>query len=200
MLNVICRIFCFIKEWADVFLIGVGLSAFILYYCQKRDQWKSAATELKDQITEIEEKIQALKNRPHDLSNITLYQLGPIITENMWQKHHSLLGRHLDEDDRRVIQRFYNSVVRVEQARLDLVKCLVDTWAHKSYMEQKIIAEHCMDNSPISNDVFSDKIDEFLQNPNVFTPQVCLQIIRTANDIQLLTGTATFDRLKKFSK
>lgn len=53
MLGIIHTVFTFIRDWADVFLIAVGLSAIAVYFFQKRDKKRSAATLILGQINSI---------------------------------------------------------------------------------------------------------------------------------------------------
>lgn len=86
MLGIIHTVFTFIRDWADVFLIAVGLSAMIVYIFQKRDKKRSAATLILGQIDSIEEKIGILKNG-HQLNNVVVYHSKTIISENTWEKY-----------------------------------------------------------------------------------------------------------------
>ena len=79
MLGIIHTVFTFIRDWADVFLIAVGLSAMIVYIFQKRDKKRSAATLILGQIDSIEEKIGILKNG-HQLNNVVVYHSKTIAT------------------------------------------------------------------------------------------------------------------------
>lgn len=194
-MDVIKAIFSFIKDWADVFLIGVGWLVLIVYWLQKRDQVCNAATELKEQITEIEDSIKVLKELLSGFNSPEMYQLGPILTENLWQKNRSILSSHLCEEDRKLIQSFYISAEKIERARHDIVKCLVGTWYHKSYLQQKHIYEFSPDLRP-----GLDKLNMFWNNSEIFRPAVCEKILDGANNFDFLSGSTSYEKLVKLSK
>ena len=199
LLESIKMVFIFIKNWSDVILIGVGSFALLIYFFQKRDQRINAATELKEQIIDIEEKLQTFRNRPFDLTNINLYSLGPILTENCWNRNRLILSRYLSESDRKLIQTFYTSVEKIERARGDAVKCLADTWNHKSFYEQKYIGMYHMKELKYDNNDFTAQINTYLKDTNVFTPDICISILKTAKNILPLTGTTTYQKISKLS-
>lgn len=198
MLEIIKGIALFVKCWADVFLIAVGLVAVWVYHLQKSDTIKAAATELKDQISEIENALQTFVDDPKNLSNHKLYLLGEICTENLWIKNRTVLSRYLNEDDRESIRKFYVFAEKVERARVDTLKCLKDTWYHKSYLEQEILAKQYM-STDLIDDKFTQKLDDFLLDGNVFIPDMCLGILKTAKDFKPLIGTTTYKKLTDLS-
>ena len=98
----------FISEnWLNILLVIVGLSAFGVYFAQKRDQRKSAATLLKSQIDAIEKSVAILRN-DHDLGNISVYQLNVLINENMWEKYRHLFVKRMTRSETDTIQEFYD--------------------------------------------------------------------------------------------
>ena len=70
-----------LKDWSNLLLVCVGLSAFGVYYWQKRDEKRAAATLVKGQIDLIEERVRALKD-DHQLGNISVYHSKIILSKN----------------------------------------------------------------------------------------------------------------------
>ena len=68
-------------NWVNMLLVIVGLSAFVIYFWQKRDKKRTAATLVKGQIDLIEERVRSLKN-DHQLGNIAVYHSKTILQEN----------------------------------------------------------------------------------------------------------------------
>jgi len=198
----VIKVFEFMKEWSQVLLVGVGCAAFIVYHWQQKSQLRAAATEVREQILEIEEQIQVLSECEDDWRNIRLYKLGPIITENLWHKNRPILSAHLKEEDRKLIQKFYLSAEKLERSRADLVKCLVDAWYHKSLLEQQYIFEWHKKGE--MNEEKERLLNDFLKDENLFVPNVCITILKDSKSIHLL-GTTTYQKLlelsnKKFQK
>lgn len=94
MMDMVLYVMGILKEWSDLLLIAVGLSAFGVYYWQKRDEKRSAATLIKGQIDLIEERIYALKS-DHQLGNISIYHSKAILQENLWEKYKHLFIKRL---------------------------------------------------------------------------------------------------------
>lgn len=197
MIEFIKTVLVFLNNWANVFLIGVGFIAIWIYHLQKGDEINAAATELKEQILEIEDTLQKFVDNPKDLSNYKLYLLGSICTENLWRKNRTALSRYLNEDDRKSIQTFYLFAERVERARLDAVKCLQDTWYHKSYLQQKNMAIKYQ-NGEMNEDTIQ-RMNQFIKDEYVFVPEMCTDILKTAKDFKPLVGTSTYKKLADLS-
>ena len=140
MLGIIHTVFTFIRDWADVFLIAVGLSAMIVYIFQKRDKKRSAATLILGQIDSIEEKIGILKNG-HQLNNVVVYHSKTIISENTWEKYKHLFAKELSQSEHRMIQNFFDTAEQLERTRADIVMVIKNAWADKSSVEHQIIGE-----------------------------------------------------------
>lgn len=113
MMDMVLYVMGILKEWSDLLLIAVGLSAFGVYYWQKRDEKRSAATLIKGQIDLIEERIYALKS-DHQLGNISIYHSKAILQENLWEKYKHLFIKRLQKSDAELIQKFYDSAEQIE--------------------------------------------------------------------------------------
>lgn len=198
ILESIKKLFCFINKWSDLLLIAVGFIAVWVYHLQKSDAVKAAATELKEQITEIENALQTFVDEPRNLSNYKLYSLGEICTENLWRKNRTILSRYLNEDDRESIRKFYVFAEKVERARMDIIKCLKDTWYHKSCFEQELLSKRYASEGTV-DDLFIRKLNSFITDKEAFIPQMCLDIIANAKDFKPLVGTTTYKKLTDLS-
>lgn len=60
MLQLVRNIFLFIQEWADLFLIGVGALALVVYWLQERRKKIDAASLIVLQIDEIQERLREI--------------------------------------------------------------------------------------------------------------------------------------------
>ena len=212
MLGIIHTVFTFIRDWADVFLIAVGLSAIAVYFFQKRDKKRSAATLILGQIDSIEERIGILKNG-HQLDNVVVYHSKTIISENTWEKYKHLFVKELSQSEHRMIQNFFDTAEQLERTRADIVMVIKNAWADKSSVEHQIIGEM------IKNDIITaaprklKSIDElksidqiksfqnlFIPLDIVFTPNVAINsIVDNLNNFTMLSGTTAYEKIQHYS-
>ena len=212
MLGIIHTVFTFFRDWADVFLIFAGLSAMIVYICQKRDKKRSAATLILGQIDSIEEKIGILKN-DRQLDNVMVYRSKTIISENTWEKYKHLFVKELSQSEHRMIQNFFDTAEQLERTRADIVMVMKNAWADKSSVEHQIIGE-MMKNDIITvapNKVRSidelKSIDQiklfqelFVPLDIVFTPNVAIDsLLKNLNNFTKLSGTTAYEKIQCYS-
>ncbi len=194
----------FISEnWLNVLLVIVGLSAFGVYFAQKRDQRKSAATLLKSQIDAIEKSVAILRN-DHDLGNISVYQLNVLINENMWEKYRHLFVKRMTRSETDTIQEFYDNAERIERARKDIVQTVYNAWEHKSLIEHIHSGLYVNDAVGSNPAQALEKIAGFRTTfdplETAFTPQVLIQTL-TNNMLffRNLSGSTAYQKLEKWS-
>ena len=201
----------------NILLVLVGLSAFGVYFKQKRDEIRTAATLVKGQIDLIEERISALKN-DHQLGNIAVYNSKIIIQENLWEKYKHLLVKGLQKSDAAIIQKFFDNAEQVEHARSDIIKTLTNSWEHKSAVEHRIIGD--MIQTEISKSLPEDckegrggnyqlqistnGIEAFrkVYRPLdiVFTPDIAISaLVKHLNGFDMLSGTTAYQTIQKWS-
>ena len=194
----------FISEnWLNVLLVIVGLSAFGVYFAQKRDQRKSAATLLKSQIDAIEKSVAILRN-DHDLGNISVYQLNVLINENMWENYRHLFVKRMTRSETDTIQEFYDNAERIERARKDIVQTVYNAWEHKSLIEHIHSGLYVNDAVGSNPAQALEKIAGFRTTfdplETAFTPQVLIQTL-TNNMLffRNLSGSTAYQKLEKWS-
>lgn len=194
----------FISEnWLNILLVIVGLSAFGVYFAQKRDQRKSAATLLKSQIDAIEKSVAILRN-DHDLGNISVYQLNVLINENMWEKYRHLFVKRMTRSETDTIQEFYDNAERIERARKDIVQTVYNAWEHKSLIEHIHSGLYVNDAVGSNPAQALEKIAGFRTTfdplETAFTPQVLIQTL-TNNMLffRNLSGSTAYQKLEKWS-
>lgn len=207
MLGIIHTVFTFIRDWADVFLIAVGLSAMIVYIFQKRDKKRSAATLILGQIDSIEEKIGILKNG-HQLNNVVVYHSKTIISENTWEKYKHLFAKELSQSEHRMIQNFFDTAEQLERTRADIVMVIKNAWADKSSVEHQIIGEMIKNDvltTSMPNEMRSSKEMNLFQDRYkpldlVFTPDIAINsFVNNLNNFTMLSGTTAYEKIQHYS-
>ena len=207
MLGIIHTVFTFIRDWADVFLIAVGLSAMIVYIFQKRDKKRSAATLILGQIDSIEEKIGILKNG-HQLNNVVVYHSKTIISENTWEKYKHLFAKELSQSEHRMIQNFFDTAEQLERTRADIVMVNKNAWADKSSVEHQIIGEMIKNDvitTSMPNEMRSSKEmtlfqDRYKPLDLVFTPDIAINsFVNNLNNFTMLSGTTAYEKIQHYS-
>ena len=207
MLGIIHTVFTFIRDWADVFLIAVGLSAMIVYIFQKRDKKRSAATLILGQIDSIEEKIGILKNG-HQLNNVVVYHSKTIISENTWEKYKHLFAKELSQSEHRMIQNFFDTAEQLERTRADIVLVIKNAWADKSSVEHQIIGEMIKNDvitTSMPNEMRSSKEmtlfqDRYKPLDLVFTPDIAINsFVNNLNNFTMLSGTTAYEKIQHYS-
>ena len=192
-----------LENWLNILLVLVGLSAFGVYFAQKRDQRRSAATILKSQIDAIEESVSILRN-DHDLGNVSVYQLNVLINENMWDKYRHLFVKRMTRSETDTIQEFYNNAERIERARKDIVQTVYNAWEHKSLVDHVhsglFVQDALKDNSGQVLDKITGFRNAFDPLETAFTPAVLIQTL-TSNMMYFknLSGTTAYHKLEKWS-
>ena len=207
MLGIIHTVFTFIRDWADVFLIAVGLSAMIVYIFQKLDKKRSAATLILGQIDSIEEKIGILKNG-HQLNNVVVYHSKTIISENTWEKYKHLFAKELSQSEHRMIQNFFDTAEQLERTRADIVMVIKNAWADKSSVEHQIIGEMIKNDvitTSMPNEMRSSKEmtlfqDRYKPLDLVFTPDIAINsFVNNLNNFTMLSGTTAYEKIQHYS-
>ena len=82
------------NEICDLLLVIGGLSAFILYFLQKNAEKKMAATLILGQVDSIDKQLSTLQGEVA-INDIMLFQIKPILKENMWEKYKHLFVKEL---------------------------------------------------------------------------------------------------------
>lgn len=201
----------------DILLILVGLSAFGVYFKQKRDEVRTAATLVKGQIDLIEERVGVLKN-DHQLGNIAVYHSKIIMQENLWEKYKHLLVKKLQKSDAAIIQKFFDNAEQVEHARSDIIQTMMNSWKHKSSVEHQIVgdiiqteigkrlSEVCKEGQGgnFQFQIDMNRVEAFRQVYRpldiVFTPDIAISaLVKHLNSFDMLSGTTAYQTILNWS-
>ena len=181
----------------DIALVIVGLSALIVYHVQKKAELYSAGTLIIGQIGLVEKNISVLKNE-QQLNHIAVYNINPIIKENMWEKYKHLFAKRLTGAEYEMVQCFFDYAEKLERARLDIVRTITNGWRDKSSVEHKIIADMICEKKPIG-DMENFRI-QFRPMELVFTPDVIINsLVQSLNNFSALTGTTAYSKIQRKS-
>lgn len=188
-----------LNDWSNLLLVCVGLSAFGVYYWQKRDEKRAAATLVKGQIDLIEERIHTLKN-DHQLGNISVYHSKVILQENLWERYRHLFIKTLQKSDAEIIQKFYDNAEQIEYARRAIVRLIELAQEQKASVQIEILGA-IMKDSP---EGALEEMGKFLQNyvpyDMGYIPDIVANsLVKHLNDINMLSGTTAYQKLQYLS-
>lgn len=190
------------KNWSDLLLTLVGLSAFAVYYVEKHDRMRTAATLVISQIDEIDEQISTLKHEPQ-LNEIIIYNAKTILTQNIWEQYKHLFTKVLDTSEYNRVQTYYDNAERVERVRGEIVDMIETAWHDKSSVISQTIAELIgkYKDNPEKLDQEITIFKEYFRKVNTgFTADVSIQsLIVGLNNYYPLNGTTAYKKLKKYS-
>ncbi len=200
MIDVILNFLNWLRNWSNLLLVGVGLSAFGVYYWQKRDEKRAAATLVKGQIDLIEERVLALKG-DHQLGDISIYHSKTILQENLWERYKHILIKSLQKSDAEIIQKFFDSAEQIENVRGDIVKLLKISWENKGRAEMENVGLFIKDN-PIEQAM--PCIQQFQQGYRplsiVYIPDIVINsLVKQLNDFTMLSGTTAYQKIQQWS-
>ena len=192
-----------VANWLNILLVIVGLSAFGVYYAQRRDQKRSAATLLKGQIDSVEKSVTALQN-DNSLGNVSIYKTNPIIRENVWEKYRHLFARKLTRSEMDIVQEFFDNAEQIERARQDINKIIENAWEHKSLVGNLKFADYINDSLGKVSDQPLTKITQFRESfdplSTEFTPQIIVDVIaKNMMFFRNLSGTTAYKKIEKLA-
>lgn len=201
MLDMLINFMVALKEWSNLLLVGVGLSAFGVYYWQKRDEEHIAATLVKGQIDSIEKCLTLLKS-DYQLNGLSIYHSKVIIKDNLWDKYKHLLIRRLSQSEADVIQRFFDNAEQVERARSDTINLMSLSWEYKAKVEIEIAGDFIKNNSDLGT--VSPQIAAFLNSYNPYDISYIPAIVTNAlvkqlTDVDMLSGTTAYQKIQSLS-
>ena len=151
----------------DIALVIVGASAFFTYILQQRNEKRTAATLIIEQIDSIENIIEDLKNtyihNNNTLDDNSVYLSKEISYDGAWTSYKHLVIHQLSNSEFCLVQKFFNSAYQIEKTRSDIIYCFKLSWNNKSLVTQ------------LMNGKFND--------PTYITPQISEGILRTAPEL-----------------
>ena len=85
-----------INHWQDLGLIGVGLSAVVIYTLQERAKRIDAASLIVLQIDSLQNRLRELSTYIGEgkINSVAFYEALPLIKENYWDKYKHTGGQH----------------------------------------------------------------------------------------------------------
>lgn len=189
------------NNWIDLLLVLVGLSAIVVYFIQRHDRLRSAATLIICQVDSIEKSVSSLKS-DFQLGNVSVFHSKKILEQNMWEEYKHLFVKRLSRPNYNLVQEFFDNAEQLERARTDIINLIVSSWNNKSITEHGIIADY-IKMSPSEVEARS-KIDYF---ENIFRPLDIVYIPNIAinsltknlNDFRSIIGTSAYETIQKIS-
>lgn len=205
MIKMIVFLLNTLKDWSNLLLVCVGLSAFVVYYWQKQDEKRTAATLVKGQIDLIEERIHLLKS-DHQLGYISIYHSKVILQENLWEKYKHLFIKTLQKKDAEIIQKFFDIAEKLEYSRKSIVKLLELAQEQKASVEIKIIGTIMKENLANFPNMEQAAIQiRNFQNTYIpfnmgYVPDIVKDsFVKHLNDIDMLSGTTAYQKIQQWS-
>ena len=195
-----------VTNWLDLLLAIVGLSAFGVYFWQKRDEKRTAATLLKSQIDSIEKNITVLKE-DHQLGNTSVYHSRQIINDNQWEKYKHLFVKLLSQSEIEIIQKFFDNAERIESARQDILRTITVSWEHHSLVQHEYAlkcARKTMNGEEVELQISTDQAqafnDWFEGIDLTYTPKVAIDaLVKSLRNFALLSGTTAYQKIQDSS-
>lgn len=187
------------KYWSDLLVAAVGLSAFVVYFFEKRDRLRIAATLVLGQIDSVEKHISALKNEPQ-LGNIAVYHTQIIIKDNLWEQYKHLFVKLLNSSEYELIQAFYDNAEKLERSRIEIIGTITSAWRDKSTVEHQVIAD-IIRKAPENWEAKSiDFQSKFRPLDIVFTPDIAINALtKSIANFYPVSGTTAYQKIQKKS-
>ena len=184
----------------DVLLVGFSGFVIIQYLLNRRQQYKSAATIVYNQLKNFDEYIEKIKRGIETDDNISDFQimcLNCAFESNYWEKSRYILVKFLNQDDIHLINKAYEIIENVEVARKRIIETFMTTNNAKSYALQfKLIELIEAGNENEINQI----VGEFNRCKHFFTMRMPRDVlIRMVRDYEMLSGTTTLQKLSKLS-
>ena len=111
----------FFKDWGNLLLTIVGLSAICIYYIQERRKVSEAASLIVLQVNDLQKRLRDIQSYIVDgvLNDIAFYESQVIFTDNYWEKYKHYFVRKIDSTSFQLFDDFYNCASEVlEQQQL----------------------------------------------------------------------------------
>jgi len=202
-------IFSFLmSNWVDLLLVIGGASAFVVYFWQKRNETKIAATLILEQIDSVEKAVKKMKDEhlASTLNDRTVYLAQVIDYEGAWATYQYLLIQELSQIELNLIQEFFETAYQIEKARADIVESFKSGWQNKSLALSLVFAKlhdptiEYIPNTMEQRDILAG---EFLKNSEHtvgFNPKMAYDLLSTGLEkFTQLSGTTAYDKLVKKS-
>lgn len=196
----------------DIALVVVGASAFITYILQTKNERKTAAALIIEQINSTEVIIEDLKNtylHSKTLEDNSVYLSREISYDGAWSSYKHLLIKQLSNSEFNLLQKFFNSAYQIEKTRSDIIYCFKLSWNNKSLVYQLINGKfndptYVIPNTNTGNAKNATQlIKEFVdanQSTLGFNPQIAYDgLYAELNNYTSLSGTTAYAKLLKIA-
>lgn len=201
-----------VSNWLNILLVLVGLSAFGVYFWQKHDQVRTAATLVLSEIDSIEKRVSSLADESQ-LNHIAIYYSQSVLSKNYWDEHKHFLIKYLSKSEIELVSHFFENAQQIESARSDILDSIHNDWNHASLVEHYFAATFTIkilnSEQPLlqtQNGVYN--LIEYLER---FKNQYgALDLALTANlsinlltnylrNFNILSGTTAYEKIRKLS-
>lgn len=115
----------FSKNWSNLLLIFVGMSAFIVYIQQEHNKKRDAAILIIQQINEVQKKIEDMSTFISDssINQIAFYESLPILQYNYWEQYKHYFVEKMTVSGYETINNFYKYVEEISEQQ-NLIKSI----------------------------------------------------------------------------
>lgn len=109
-----------INHWQDLGLIGVGLSAVVIYTLQERAKRIDAASLIVLQIDSLQNRLRELSTYIGEgkINSVAFYEALPLIKENYWDKYKHYFVRKMSTKDFSNINKLYDYVYIIQEQQV----------------------------------------------------------------------------------
>lgn len=215
--------FCENNNILDLLLILATASAFIVYFFQKLNEKRVAATLILDQIDTIDRVIKRLKEdyikNGKKLDDDTMYLSEEIPYNGAWDKYQYLVIKKLTEKEHELMQQYFEKAYRIEKCRADIIFNFKLSWKHKSLVQFLIYGKLYDPTFEIGNNILEKfKIEaqenqkndyrKLLYNKYIndtvdtatYKPSIAYNYLYSSLDNYVgLSGTTAYEKLYKMS-
>ena len=117
-----------------------GLTAYIIYRLQKRNEYKTAATLIVEQIDHIEAIISSLR-RPENRSNREIFKQPSLLAENYWEKYKILFMKKMKQSQIKSLDDYFNNVQEIAKGAEAIKNAMLIAWEYRSLSHQIGVGE-----------------------------------------------------------
>lgn len=197
----------------DIALVFVGASAFLTYLLQVKNERKTAAALIVEQIDSIEKIVEDLKgsylHNKRTLDDKTVYLSRVIDYGGAWDSYKHLMIKYLSNSELELLQKFFYSAYQIEKTKSDIIYCFKLSWNNKSLVTHLINGKfhdptfECTISTgkkQTTPDDLINKFHELNQNATGFSAQISYDsLYAELDDYSALSGTTAYDKLLKLA-
>jgi len=178
-----------------------GLFAFSVYFLQKRNEKKDAATIIMSEIRTAEQAILGILNSKR------IAELSIILPNNTWVSRKHLFVRNLDQDEYNLVNDFYTKCSMAENYRLFYYNTLNESVTSKSNHLQVSLIEIMLESIKNGNGKieYENRKNQLIDMANaenwLFAPnRPTTTLIEYITNMRNVTNTSAGEKLKKIAR